>query len=503
MSFTRFAVRFAIVCGAGAASVLILPPFSMLILTPLVWSALLICLSGTPAGSAAILGFAFGLFQFGFGLSWITESFYIEADRFGALAIPSVTGLSAFLAIFPAFASAVFARSSRCANPGVPAAFILACALTGGEWLRGHLLTGFPWNLAGYAVADFDGLRQPAAWVGSYGMSFLVVFIGALPGAAWVAKGRQRHSAMAAALLLPLAIWTAGTLRLTQTESTPTGIFLRVVQGNFPQTEKWGHDARKRALDRYASMSSEGPPVDVVLWPETAFPGYLDEDSAARELISAALPKDALLMTGVPSRHRTIDSTSYFNAVQVYNSLGKLLDSYTKHHLVPFGEYQPLPSWLPLDRIVDATGDFTPGPGPRTLVLPNIPLVAPAICFEIIFPGHVVDPGLRPSWIFNATNDAWFGMSIGPKQHLASAQMRSVEEGLPIVRAANTGISAVIDANGRIRQRLDTGITGTLESELPPALPITLYAQFGDWMLVVVTMLFSAPALLARLVQRE
>lgn len=503
MSWSGFAVRLAFVCGAGAASVLVLPPFSLLILVPFVWSTLLICLSGTSAGSAAILGFAFGIFQFGFGLSWIAESFYVEADRFGALAIPSVAGLSAFLAIFPTFASVVFARSTRYANPGVPAALILACAWTGGEWLRGHLLTGFPWNLAGYAVADFDRLRQPAAWVGSYGMSFLVVFIGALPGAAWVAKGRHRHSTIVAALLLPLATWTAGSIRLIQTKSTPTGVFLRVVQGNFPQTEKWERDARRRALERYASMSSEGPRVDIILWPESAFPGYLDEDFAARELISAALPKDALLMTGVPSRLTTIDSTSYFNAVQVYNNLGQLLDSYTKHHLVPFGEYRPLPNWLPIDRIVDATGDFTPGPGPRTLVLPNIPLVAPAICYEIIFPGHVVDPGLRPSWIFNATNDAWFGMSIGPKQHLASAQMRSVEEGLPIVRAANTGVSAVIDANGRILQRLDTGITGTLESELPPALPLTVYAQFGDWMLLVVTMLFSAPALVARLVQRE
>jgi len=153
---------------------------------------------------------------------------------------------------------------------------------------------------------------------------------------------------------------------------------------------------------------------------------------------------------------------------------------------VPFGEYTPLPNWLPLDRIVETPGDFTAGSGPRTLVLPGIPAVAPVICYEIIFPGHVIDPQFRAQWIFNATNDAWFGMSIGPKQHFASAKMRAVEEGLPVIRAANTGISAVIDAKGRTVAQMDTGASGTIDAQLPPALPRTLYARFGDFMLILV-----------------
>lgn len=499
MPLACIAIRIVLVCGTGAASVLLLPPFSMLPLTPVVWSVLLICLTGTSARMAAVLGFFFGSFQFCFGLSWIAESFYVDAARFGALGVPSVAALSVFLAVFPALAATVFAFLSRYIHPGLPTAVILACTWTGAEWLRGHLLTGFPWNLASYALTDFDGLRQPAAWVGSYGMSFLVVLIGALPGATWVSTGRHRRTTIAAALLMPLVLWSSGNLRLLRKEPEPTGVFLRVVQGNFPQTEKWDTGADQRALSRYASLSSAGREVDIVLWPETAFPGYLDENADARARISASLPRDSLLMTGALARRKVGDLTYYYNALQVYDDRGSILNSYAKHHLVPFGEYTPLPDWVPLDRIVDSVGDFSPGPGPRTLVLPKIPPVAPAICYEIIFPGHVVEGQLRSSWIFNPTNDAWFGISIGPRQHLASAQMRAVEEGLPVVRAANTGVSAVIDANGRILQQLDIGVTGTIDSELPPALPKTLYARFGDWMFVILAALFAAPALMTRI----
>ncbi|MBU0726695.1 MAG: apolipoprotein N-acyltransferase [Alphaproteobacteria bacterium] len=479
-AFARLPIRIGVAFGGGAASVLALPPFSLIVLVPVAWSALLICLPGLSLGRATLVGWAFGVAQFGFGIPWVAESFYVDADRFGALAIPAVAGLSAFLALFPALATALFAHLSRHIGTGLPAALLLATAWTGAEWLRGHMLTGFPWNLAGYAVADFDALRQPAAWAGSYGMSFLVVLAGALPAAAWAAKGNARHFAGIAGLALPLALWAAGEARLNGAAPPPTGVSLRVVQGNFPQAEKWVPGARERALDRYTRLSVKGGPVNLVLWPETAFPGFLDEDADARARIAAALPEGALLMTGAPDRVETEAGTRYFNAVQVYDRGGEILAEYAKHHLVPFGEYMPLPNWLPVERIVESPGDFTPGPGPRTLSLPGVPVVGPTICYEIIFPGHITEPRFRPDWIFNATNDAWFGTSIGPKQHLASARMRAVEEGLPVIRAANTGISAVIDATGDIRSRLDTGETGIIDAELPPALRQTLYARFGE-----------------------
>jgi apolipoprotein N-acyltransferase len=475
-------VRLCAAALAGAVSVLTLPPFSVLALVPVVWSALLLYLAGTRPSQAALVGWAFGVGQFGLGLSWIAESFQVDAERFGALAIPAVAGLAALLAVFPALAAAVFARLARRGGAGLPAALLLATAWCGAEWLRGHVLTGFPWNLAGYATADFDALRQPAAWIGSYGVSFLVVLIGVLPAAAWIATGTARWVAILTGLTLPLVLWGAGEARLATPAPPATGVTLRVVQGNFPQAEKWAPGARDRALDRYTGLSAAGGPVDLVLWPETAFPGYLDEDAAARARIAASLPAGALLFTGAPDRVQGATVTRYFNTLQAYDARGEILTGYAKHHLVPFGEYMPLPDWLPLERIVESPGDFTPGPGPRTLALPGLPLVAPAICYEIIFPGHVTDRRFRPDWIFNATNDAWFGTSIGPKQHLASARMRAVEEGLPVIRAANTGISAVIDGKGRILARLDTGETGAIVAALPPALAPPLYARFRDWM---------------------
>ena len=469
---------------AGGLTVLTLPPFSLLIALPAAFSGLFLVLRHVSTGRAFLVGWAFGLGQFGFGISWIAESFYVDAERFGVLALPAVAGLSAGLALFPAMAAALFALlAQRRPIGGVAASLLLATCWVAAEWLRGHVLTGFPWNLAAYALVDYAAPRQPAAWVGSYGLSFLTVLVGALPGASLSAAPRHRSAILLLCASAVLGAWSAGALRL-ETEVSSPGVDLRVVQGNVPQREKWAPGNREATLERYLELSSRPGNVDVLLWPETAFPGFLDEDAAARARIAATLPERTLLLTGVPDREQGNAGTNYFNTVQAYDSSGEILTGYAKHHLVPFGEYVPLRGWLPIERLTEGLGDFTPGPGPRTLALPGAPPVAIAICYEIIFPGHVVDDLSRPGWIFNATNDAWFGTSIGPVQHLASARMRAVEEGLPVVRAANTGISAVIDANGDVVARLDTGETGVIDAGLPGTRRPTLYARFGDWTLL-------------------
>ncbi|MET4103284.1 apolipoprotein N-acyltransferase [Roseovarius sp. MBR-78] len=477
-------LQMSLAFAAGGSSVLTFPPFSMLIAVPVAFSALFLILRTVSPKRALLFGWVFGVGQFGFGISWIAESFYVDAERFGALAIPAVAGLSAVLAIFPAVAAALFAVIAR-RRPlgGIAACLLFATCWTAAEWLRGHVLTGFPWNLAGYALVDYAPLRQPAAWIGSYGLSLFTVFVGALPGAAFSTHTRWRAAVLSGVIFL--VIWGAGALRLGMAAPTPTGIDLRVVQGNVSQRKKWAPGNRKVTFERYLELSSQPGNATVFLWPETAFPGFLDEDAAARARIAATLPKGALLLTGAPDRVESDDGASYFNTAQVYDSSGEILTGYAKHHLVPFGEYTPLRDWLPFERLTEGLGDFTPGSGPRTLALPGAPLVAVAICYEIIFPGHVVDDLLRPDWIFNATNDAWFGTSIGPEQHLASARMRAVEEGLPVVRAANTGISAIVDANGDVVARLDTGERGIIDASLPGARAPTLYARLGDWTLLV------------------
>lgn len=477
-------LRMALAGAAGGLSVLSLPPFSFLIAVPLAYSTLFLALRTLAPWRALLVGWAFGFGQFGFGISWIAESFYVDAERFGALAVPSVAGLSAGLALFPALAAALYTRLGRLLRAeGIAASLLLATCWTAGEWLRGHVLTGFPWNLAGYALIDFDALRQPAAWVGSYGLSFLAVFAGVLPAAALLGFGRARLNALALCATVILVAWGAGAFRLASGAPNSPGIDLRIVQGNVPQLDKWAPGSRAATFARYLELSSRPGPVDVLLWPETAFPDFLDEDDEARARIAGVLPEAALLLTGAPDRFETGGVTLYFNTVQAYDGLGRNLTGYAKSRLVPFGEYVPFRGWLPFQRITESLGDFTPGPGPRTLALPGVPLVAVAICYEIIFAGHVADDLFRPDWIFNATNDAWFGTGIGPEQHLASARMRAVEEGLPVVRAANTGISAVIDAKGAIVERLGIGKTGILDAPLPGALPPTLYARAGDWTL--------------------
>ncbi|MEL6600930.1 MAG: apolipoprotein N-acyltransferase [Pseudomonadota bacterium] len=491
--------RMGLACMAGGLTVVGLPPFSWLVVVPVAFSAFFLVLRKVPALRAFLVGWAFGLGQFGFGISWIAGSFYIDAESFGALAIPAVAGLSAGLALFPAMASALFAViAQRRPLGGIAACLLLATSWVATEWLRGHVLTGFPWNLAAYALVDHAALRQPAAWVGSYGLSFLTVLVGVMPGAAYSVAPRQQSAVLVLCAVAIIGLWGAGTLRLG-TETPSPGVDLRIVQGNVPQREKWAPGNRDATLQRYLDLSTRPGNVDLLLWPETAFPGFLDEDAPARARIAVALPEGTRLLTGVPDRVERDGGTSYFNTVQAYDNSGEILTGYAKHHLVPFGEYVPLRDWLPIERLTEGLGDFTPGPGPRTLAIPGAPLVAVAICYEIIFPGHVVDGLFRPDWIFNATNDAWFGTSIGPEQHLAAARMRAVEEGLPVVRAANTGISAVIDANGDVVARLDTGETGTIDAGLPGPRAPTLYARFGDWTLLVLIVACWASSWLAGL----
>jgi len=492
--------RMVAAIATGGLTVLTFPPFSILLFVPVAYATLFALLRHLPVARAALVGWAFGLGQFGFGLSWIAESFYVDAERFGAMAIPAVAGLSAGLAIFPAAAAALFTGvARRHAIEGVMACLLFATCWTAAEWLRGHALTGFPWNLAGYALVDYAALRQPAAWIGSYGLSFLVILVGALAAPAPFAETRARWSILLLGVGIVVATWSAGVARLQLEPPSPPGLDLRIVQGNVPQQEKWAPENREATLTRYLDLSTRPGPVDILLWPETAFPGFLDEDVEARSHIAAAIPDEGLLLTGVPDRVSTDEGTRFFNTVQAYDQTGRSLTGYAKHHLVPFGEYVPFRGWLPIERMTEGLGDFTAGPGPRTLAFPGVPLVAVAICYEIIFPGHVVDDLFRPDWIFNATNDAWFGTSIGPEQHLASARMRAVEEGLPVVRAANTGISAIVDANGELVARLGTGETGVIDAALPSAHPPTLYARFGDWTLLALIFVTWAVGLAAGL----
>jgi apolipoprotein N-acyltransferase len=371
----------------------------------------------------------------------------------------------------------------------------LAVALTLVEWLRGHVLTGFPWNTYGYALTGPLWLAQAASLSGIWGLTFLAVVAFASPAILTddPLDTRRRWLPLAASLAVLAALGIFGALRLA---ANPTGfvegVHLRLMQPNTPQDDKFNYSAKEKVMHHYITLSdrSTGPQstgmadVTHLIWPEAAFPFFLTHEADAMAQIADLLPPGAVLITGAvrPADSRPKTEQAY-NSVYVIDHDGSILTVHDKVHLVPFGEYLPFQSLLErigLQQLTKATGGYLPGDRRRSYSVPRAPRMLPLVCYEVIFPGQAVPRDDRPGWVLNLTNDGWFGISSGPYQHFRQAQLRMIEEGLPLVRAANTGISAVIDPVGRVIASLPLGSEGVLDAALPrPAAP-TIYSRTGD-----------------------
>jgi apolipoprotein N-acyltransferase len=469
----------------GAAAAFALPPLHILpgLLGFALW---LFLLNGARhRREAFLLGWWFGLGFFVIGLYWIAIAFFTDAEKFGALAIPAVLLLCAVMAVFPAITGVVYFLL-RPRRP-LAQALMLALAWILGEWLRAQFLWGFPWNLIGYAWIVSLPVSQFAAYAGVYGLSLVAVLAGALWLSLLVESGPARwlgpglSSACLALLLL------IGGLRLAGDDvSDVDGVRLRLVQANIAQHHKWDPELRADSFRRHLGLSTREPVIgdgtpSLVIWPETASAYVLDEDPVARELIAEVTPRNGHLLTGFNRFDLKAEPRRAWNSLGVLNDQGELEAIYDKHRLVPFGEFLPwraLLSRIGLKKITDGSIDFQPGGGAVSLEVGGLPAFSPLICYEAIFTSEVASRDQRPAWLLNITNDAWFGKSSGPYQHLAMARMRAIEEGLPLVRSANTGISAVIGPFGRVRGQLDLGATGVLDEKLPMALEQpTLYAR--------------------------
>jgi apolipoprotein N-acyltransferase len=467
----------------GALAALTLPPFHLYPLL-LAFAGLLDLLRRTERRiEAFVLGWCFGFAHFLVGLYWIGIAFFTDAERFGAFAVPAVLLLCAYLACYPALAGWLTVLH-RWADP-IASALVLAVAWTAGEAVRGTLFGGFPWNLIGYGFAQSTAISQLAALTGIYGLSLLAVALGALP-VVWLERSeRARWQPLAAGATILAVIWVGGAIRLADGDAQPAdAVHLRLVQGNIPQAEKWQREGRARAFERHLTLSAERQgPVTHIVWPESAAPYPLDHDAVAREMIAQVVPADGYLLTGGERFDLSRQPPLAWNTLFVLDDKGGIVARYDKRDLVPFGEFLPLRGLLSrigLQKLTHGSIDFQAGPGRSTITLPGLPPVSPLICYEAIFSGGVVDPDARPDWLLNITNDAWFGRSSGPYQHLAMARMRAIEEGLPLVRSANSGISAVVDAWGRTEAQLGLGETGVLDVALPPPLPGgTPYARSG------------------------
>ena len=502
--------RYGFAALLGALATAALPPVHAIVLllpafTGLVWLIDGSARARVPWRAAFAAGWWFGFGHFLPGIYWIALALLTDPARFGWMVPFAVFGLAAGLALFPGLA-AWLTRLSGAA--GIGRVLALAVAWTVMELLRGHVLTGFPWNLIGYSWNLSDAMIQLAAATGIYGLSLVTVAAAAMPAVLADGAGaggpagqrRRRWWALVAAGAVLGTIWVGGALRLAgappvdRDDASATGVRLRIVQANIQQDHKWQADLREANLARHLELTlSPGfGGITHVIWPETAAPFFIANDAVRRRMIAAVVPPGGLVITGAPrTTPQPTDPVQVWNSLHAIDGSGAVVGTYDKVRLVPFGEYVPFRWILRMAKITYGATDFSAGPGVRTLALAGLPPVSPLICYEAIFPGRVVDQDNRPSWLLNITNDAWFndpwfGLSSGPYQHFASARVRAVEEGLPMVRAANTGISAVVDAYGRVIARLGLGREGVLDAALPPPLDgLTPYARFGDWVLMI------------------
>ena len=489
--------RFVVALIAGAFSALAFAPFGLF---PVLWLTVPVfvwLLDGADADEgagplrrlfpAAVVGFAFGLGFFVAGLWWIGAALLVDPGFAWALPI-AVLALPAALALFWGFGAAL-ARSMWL--EGWPRLVAFAFAMSLAEWLRGHLFTGFPWNAFGYALAPLPVMMQSASLVGLWGLTLAAFFIFAVP-VLLIEPGRGARVALAAALVLFGANVAFGWWRLSGgPDPMVAGVTLRIVQPVIPQDERWEVAKPDTIVGRYITLSKNGAPaltgVTDLIWPESAFPFLLTDHPEALSAIADLLPKGTTLITGAARGERVIGEeggTLIYNSIYVIDDTGEIRAAYDKVHLVPFGEYLPfggLLRQLGLRQLIALPGGFSPGESRRTLTTPDGSTFAPLICYEAIFPGDVVAPGARPGWMLNVTNDAWYDGTPGPYQHLAEARLRAVEEGLPLVRAANSGVSAVIDGHGRVLAALPVDQIGVLDAGLPAPLPATPYARLGDW----------------------
>ena len=493
---------YAVVALFGAAGAFALPPWHLVPLLIPAFTGLLWTLSARRPGAAFFLGWAFGTGHFLVAMHWIAHPLLVDPARHGWLIPFAVGGLAAAMGLYVAATTWLLAVLERRREFSIVArVFAFAGIWLFFEWVRRWAFTGFPWDLLGYVWAFSPPMSQAAALGGIWSLTLLTLIAAAAPV---VLSGHRHVSFAALAVVIPALMWAGGTARLAT--APPVGadliadVRLRIVQANIPQRLKWHPDHRVRNLQKQVAMSATATDTaapNVVIWPETAAPFFLATDEDARTLAALAVPDDGLLLTGAPRASQTADLQQFWNSVHAIDAEGAIVSTYDKAHLVPFGEYVPARGILPLDKIVAGAGDFSPGPGRMTLSANGLPPFAPLVCYEVIFPGAVT-AAERPDWLLNVTNDAWFGPAAGPAQHFAIARMRTVEEGLPLVRAANTGISAVVDSYGRVVARLDSGVEGILDAGLPMPQPPTLFARLGDWTLLILLAITGSIAFLGR-----
>ncbi len=443
---------------------------------------------------------------------WVGEAFLVDVQAHGWQAPFAVVFLAGGLGLLWGAAGASYrwlTRSVRvrgAAGPmGAGRVLTFAAVFSAFEWFRGHALSGFPWDLPGETWHAGWTVSQGAALVGAYGMSFITLALACAPGV-WGSPGSRQNKILvtSAALGTVIALFAAGSIRLARAPIAAEAhgsVRVRVVQANIAQADKWSPEAFRTIFETYTRLTaqpSSGPAPQVVIWPESAIPAnsadYLAEGTWTQAALLGALRPGQILLFGAVRSEGEGANARYFNTLLALRrdpSGLTLLGHYDKHHLVPFGEFMPadaLMGAIGFKALVNVGEGFTEGPAPAPMTVPGLPTLQPLICYESLFPAYVAASKPRPAWIANVSNDAWFGRSSGPWQHLNLASYRAIEEGLPIIRATPTGVSAVVDAYGRSLAELAPGVRGVIDADLPLAAATTPYHRLRDgpfWLFVL------------------
>ena len=460
-------------------------------------------------------GWWWGFGYFTAGLWWLGSAFLVEPDKF-AWALPlGVLGLPAALAFFPAVG---FALAGLLWRPGASRVLALAVGLGASEWLRCVAFTGFPWNEFGMALGQNIVLAQIASIVGLHGLTLAAVAIFAAPATLWTeSEAPRRWVPTILATLALAAVFGFGAFRLDAPASaTIPDVKLRIMQPNIAQGPDFVPDNGMAIVRRYLALSDRAtsPAISGVadvthlIWPESAFPFILSRDGQALSEIADFLHGGAILITGAARMEggdRAQGRLHFFNAIELVDRRGLLPERYDKHHLVPFGEYMPfsrLFERVGITQFIHLPGGFDAGTGSSLIRIPGLPAALALICYEAIFPNELGEahavPADSPRWLLNVTDDAWFGLTSGPYQHFAEARLRAIELGLPLARAANTGISAVTDGLGRVLVEAPLGTEAVLDSPLPEALAPTWQYRWGSMTSGLIGVAFLAFCLAGR-----
>lgn len=474
--------------GLGLLSVAALPPFYIFPILFITLSALLLLINSASTAKKAF-GYAywFGFTYFACNLSWIGNALLIDAVRLGWLYPLTLLAAGSFFALFIAFPALMsfYFKNFYARYLAFSTLWVMF------EWLRSFIFTGFPWNLLGSVLAFSDITIQPAALIGTYGLSLLVLLLTSAP--ALPIYYRSRRSLLISILIMitiSLFVVTYGYWHFNPYTEPQKGITVRLVQPNIPQNMKWNRETLNQNFEHYLKLSqtSDLDKIDFVIWGETATPFPLDFEPQYLKQITSAVPSNGYLITGLVRYELAEGDYRPVNSMFVIDNQGQISGFYDKSHLVPFGEYIPFRRFLPpwITPLTNTIADFLPGTGHKVIRLKDYPAFGTLICYEVIFPAQVLDKKSKPDWLINLTNDGWYGNSQGPYQHLVTARLRAVEEGRTLVRVANTGISAVISPYGQVIASIPLNQEGILDVSLPEPLYVdTLYGRYGNFIPII------------------